>query len=418
MNQRFIASRSGASATTLVNGNRFEPVSSTLNTSAVGWGTGGRVSLLNRNSGSTGDGIDGRLYHAFIWNRALTEPEQTALDQNPYQILRPVTARLYYVPSATSPPSPGNASATLTAKKSSLAASVSTSAMASSPFSNEFTYEFGAEIVSDATVTAILNAPKPAVTATTVQVFPARSLTAALIAKKPAITATATQTFPARAISGTIQAKKPILAATVSQNISSRFVTATIQAKKPAISGAATQAFPARTLSATLTTSKPTISATAAAAGLSARTLAAFLAAPRPVLKGTASAVTISAHLRAPPWRTVDAGTGSAQTTWAAPLDPNALLDFTVNWNDEMSAGDTIQTAFLALSGQAAAAGLKIHSESHDTDSVTAWLKVDPFFQTSPAWNGTGETHRISCRVSTAVGRIHDRTFTLTVRTT
>jgi hypothetical protein len=309
--------------------------------------------------------------------------------------------------------------------------------MASSPFSNEFTYEFGAEIVSDATVTAILNAPKPAVTATTVQVFPAHSLTAALIAKKPslsaavvasrqiaatlnapkpAITATATQTFPARAISGTIPTKKPILAATVSQSIDARFVTATIQAKKPTVGATVAQTFPARTLFVVLIAKKPTIAATAA--GLPARSVAAILAAPRPATRGTASTVTISPHLRAPPWRTVNAGTGSAQASWAAPLDPNALLDFTMDWNDEMSAGDTIQTAFLALSGQAAAAGMKIHSESHDADSVTAWLKIDPFFQASPAWNGAGETHQISCRVSTAVGRIHDRTFTLTVRTT
>jgi hypothetical protein len=84
-----------------------------------------------------------------------------------------------------------------------------------------------------------------------------------------------------------------------------------------------------------------------------------------------------------------------------------------------MSGGaDTILTAVVALDAQAVAAGLTIHAESHDDDSVTVWLKVQPAFQTSADWNPPGEVHGISCRVTTPLGRVHDRTFSFTVKHT
>ena len=124
-------------------------------------------------------------------------------------------------------------------------------------------------------------------------------------------------------------------------------------------------------------------------------------------------------HIRAPTWRTVAAGTGTSAGSWQAPLDPNGLLDFTMSWQEEMSGGaDTILTAVVALDAQAVAAGLTIHAESHDDDSVTVWLKVQPAFQTSADWNPPGEVHGISCRVTTPLGRVHDRTFSFTVKHT
>lgn len=124
-------------------------------------------------------------------------------------------------------------------------------------------------------------------------------------------------------------------------------------------------------------------------------------------------------HIRAPTFRTVQAGTGTVASGWTVPLDPNALLDFTMSWSEEMTGGaDTILTAVVALSGQATAAGLRIHAESHDDDSVTAWLKVDAAFQTAADWDPPGETHSISCKVTTPKGRTLDRTFTFTVRHT
>jgi hypothetical protein len=124
-------------------------------------------------------------------------------------------------------------------------------------------------------------------------------------------------------------------------------------------------------------------------------------------------------HIRAPAWRTVAAGTGTAATSWAAPLDPNALLDFTISWSEEMGGGsDTILTAVITLADQATAAGIRIHAESHDDDSVTIWLKVDPAFQDSPDWNPPGEVHSMNCRLTTPKGRTHDRTLSFTVRHT
>lgn len=124
-------------------------------------------------------------------------------------------------------------------------------------------------------------------------------------------------------------------------------------------------------------------------------------------------------HTRAPTFRTVQAGTGTVASGWTVPLDPNALLDFTISWSEEMTGGaDTILTAVITLSQQATAAGLLVHAESHDDDSVTAWLKVDTDFQQANDWNGPGETHTLSCKVTTPKGRTHDRTFTFTVRHT
>ncbi len=124
-------------------------------------------------------------------------------------------------------------------------------------------------------------------------------------------------------------------------------------------------------------------------------------------------------HIRAPSWRTVAAGTGTTSGSWAAPLDPNGLLDFTIDWSEEMTGGaDTILTSGVTLSDQAAAAGLRIHSESHDDNSVTVWLRVDPAFQTSADWNPPGEVHLIVCRLTTPKGRTHERTFAFSVRHT
>lgn len=124
-------------------------------------------------------------------------------------------------------------------------------------------------------------------------------------------------------------------------------------------------------------------------------------------------------HIRAPNHRTVNAGTGTTAVAWTVPLDPNALLDFTMSWTDETSlADDTILTAVVELSDQAKAAGLLIHAESHDDSTVTSWLKVDPEFQDSPTWNAPGETHSIKCRITTPKGRTHERTFSFTVRHT
>jgi hypothetical protein len=124
-------------------------------------------------------------------------------------------------------------------------------------------------------------------------------------------------------------------------------------------------------------------------------------------------------HIRAPSWRTVSAGTGVTSAAWTAPLDPNGLLDFSMDWADEMIGGaDTILESTITLSGQAAAAGLRIYGQSNDDTSVTVWLQVDAAFQNSADWNPPGEVHSLNCRLVTPKGRTHDRTFTFTVRHT
>lgn len=124
-------------------------------------------------------------------------------------------------------------------------------------------------------------------------------------------------------------------------------------------------------------------------------------------------------HMRAPAWRTVNAGTGISSAAWTAPLDPNGLLDFTMDWIDEMTGGaDTILVSVITLSDQAIAAGLRIYAQSHDDTSVTVWLQVDTAFQGSADWNPPGEVHALNCRLTTPKGRTHDRTFAFPVRHT
>jgi hypothetical protein len=287
-------------------------------------------------------------------------------------------------------------------------------------FSNDFSYEFTVEDTSDRYVSAAILARKPTIGAAVTQTFPARSITGTLATKKPTAAASISQIFATRSATGTLVAPRPIAAATMSHSFIARFISATIQVRKPTLSASIGQVFQARTITAALAAKKPVITATLTrgVAAPPARTITAALAASRPAIRITLNSVRIVPHSRAPSWRTVNAGNGTTAGVWQAPLDPNALLDYSVSWDDEMSLGDTILTAVLTLDPQATAAGLVIHSESHDTSSVTAWLKIAPAFQNSPGWASSGETHAISCKVSTLAGRIHDRTISLTVRTT
>lgn len=331
----------------------------------------------------------------------------------------PVAQKPAITATATQTFSARSLTATIQAKKPTIASTVNNQVYIAE-FTNEFSYEFTVEDTTERYVSAAIQALKPTISASATQTFPPRSLTGTVTAKKPTIAASASLVFATRTATGTLVAPRPIAAATMSHSFIARFITATIQARKPTFGATIGQVFQARTVTGTVTAKNPTIAATAARGvpAPPARTVTAALGTTRPAIRVTINSARIVPHARAPSWRTVNAGNGTMAGVWQAPLDPNALLDYTVDWADEMSLGDTILTSVLALDPQAAAAGLAIHAESHDTNSVTAWLKIDPLFQSSPGWDGGGETHAISCKVSTIAGRIHDRTFSLTVRTT
>ena len=81
--------------------------------------------------------------------------------------------------------------------------------------------------------------------------------------------------------------------------------------------------------------------------------------------------------------------------------DPNATLDYSVDWSAWLPTGDTI-----SQSAWTVPAGLTKGAESVGTGVATVWLS-----------GGTvGTRYGIVNRITTAAGRIDDRTLTLVVQ--
>lgn len=79
--------------------------------------------------------------------------------------------------------------------------------------------------------------------------------------------------------------------------------------------------------------------------------------------------------------------------------DPDAVLDYKIDWTDWLS-GDTI-----SASSWAAEAGITIDSDTNDTTSATVWLS-----------GGTaGQVYEVTNHITTASGRADDRTLTFQV---
>lgn len=171
---------------------------------------------------------------------------------------------------------------------------------------------FSPAIPSSFNVSATPSAPKPTISATSTQSFPARSVVGSVVAQKPTATATSTQTFPARSVAGfasankptaaavstqtsitrtvtaNAPAKKPAASATATQTSISRFVVAAIAATKPTASSTATQTFPARAVTATVSANKPTAAASAVQV-FPARAVSGVVAAKKPAAIATAA---------------------------------------------------------------------------------------------------------------------------------
>ena len=87
------------------------------------------------------------------------------------------------------------------------------------------------------------------------------------------------------------------------------------------------------------------------------------------------------------------------------PKDPNAVLDYTFDWTDWLAAAstpaDTITAAEVIVD-----IGATVQTTVFDTQKVTAWVS-----------GGTpGTTLALRCRVTTAGGRVEDRTVYLKVK--
>lgn len=78
------------------------------------------------------------------------------------------------------------------------------------------------------------------------------------------------------------------------------------------------------------------------------------------------------------------------------PKDPDAVLDYTLDWDAWLADTDTIASAVFTV-----ASGLTKDSEEFTDDTSTVWLS-----------GGTaGESYKVSCRITTVAGRREDRSF-------
>ena len=86
--------------------------------------------------------------------------------------------------------------------------------------------------------------------------------------------------------------------------------------------------------------------------------------------------------------------------TFAAVKDPDATLDYAVDWAPYLD-NDTIESVLWTVP-----TGLSLTAQSNDDTVATVWLS-----------GGTvGTTFKVVCRITTLAGRIDDRTLKLTIK--
>lgn len=121
-------------------------------------------------------------------------------------------------------------------------------------------------------------------------------------------------------------------------------------------------------------------------------------------------------HVIAPQWRRADFGNGTTTVSWTSGLDPSELKAYTIDCATEMNGiGDRIMTVDLTLSGLAVAAGLQIYAITNDLTNVTVWFQIDPAERVKVNWNPPGETHLITCHVTSLGGHVFERTISLRI---
>jgi len=79
--------------------------------------------------------------------------------------------------------------------------------------------------------------------------------------------------------------------------------------------------------------------------------------------------------------------------------DPDSTLDYTFDWVNWLD-GDTISTSAMSVS-----AGITLDSEANNTTTATAWI----------SGGSVGRSYEVTNRITTALGRIVDRTIVLKV---
>lgn len=88
--------------------------------------------------------------------------------------------------------------------------------------------------------------------------------------------------------------------------------------------------------------------------------------------------------------------------TFSKTKDPDAVLDYSVNWSAWLG-DDTIVTSTWIVTGPDAL--LVVDSDSKSTTATTVWLSGGTLYRTYTATN----------RVTTAAGRVDDRSITFKI---
>lgn len=81
--------------------------------------------------------------------------------------------------------------------------------------------------------------------------------------------------------------------------------------------------------------------------------------------------------------------------------DPDATLDYGVDWSDWLAQGETITGSVWTLT-----AGITKYNESYGTTATTVWLQGGV----------SGTTYRATNHITTSEGRQDDRTLTIKVK--
>lgn len=93
---------------------------------------------------------------------------------------------------------------------------------------------------------------------------------------------------------------------------------------------------------------------------------------------------------------------------WSIPKDPNAVLDYIENWTDWLTPlSDSISSASVVATGSADGSNVAVDSSVVANGThVHAWI----------SGGVAGETVTVRYRVTTAGGRVDDRSFYLKIK--
>ena len=105
---------------------------------------------------------------------------------------------------------------------------------------------------------------------------------------------------------------------------------------------------------------------------------------------------------------------------WDEPLDPSDFKDYVAEWGNLLSdMSDSIVSVIVTVPSEAALVGLEVDTVerpvTHNANDVAIWFKVAPASQGDLAFEGNGVRFAIPVRITTAGGRIIEKSWNLTV---